>query len=142
MSTRERTGVRDLAYSSWHRADNLRRLIGLREAHSCAVIDIDWCEYCNTCKHPLALIETQRSRSVPKAANVTRCLANLAGLRAYSVSFWMDGDGPMTFRVQLIAPEFGPVVDLSEAEYAELLLNLRTMHDCQSVRHMRIEVAS
>ena len=134
MSTRERTGVRDLAYSSWHRADNLRRLIGLREAHSCAVIDIDWCEYRNTCQHPLA--------PVPQAADVPRRLANLAGLRSYSVSFWMDGDGPMTFRVQLIAPEFGPVVDLSEAEYAELLLNLRTMHDCQSVRHMRIEVAS
>lgn len=48
MTRYERHGTRDIAYSNWHR-------------HACpddiTMQDIDWLEYCRTCRAPLVLIE-------------------------------------------------------------------------------------
>ncbi len=84
MPAREYSGVRDLAYSAWHRADRISRFLGRRRAALLSVIDIDWCEYCNvgSCREPLALIETARDQSgnrAVKPATVTGKLATKAG---------------------------------------------------------------
>lgn len=131
MSDRERTGSRDLSYSRWHRTDSLSRFIDARVAFRCKVIDIDWCEYCADCRMPLALIETQNSKASPKDANVMSQLAKLAGVPAYSVSYWTDDGGDVAgFRVRRLEPEPGPAVEKTPAEYAEFLEFLRLAHPC------------
>jgi len=132
MSSRERTGVRDLRYSRWHREDSVRRYLTAREAWSLGYIDIDDCEFCRHCKVPLALIETQVSDGQPKAAPVTARLAWLAGIPAYSVSV-VPGDVEeiALFRVQQIAPTRGSVEPMLPGAYARLLRGFRDRHLCE-----------
>lgn len=136
MSENERTGSRDLSYSRWHRSNSLKRFVGARAAFECAVIDIDWCEYCRLCKNPIALIETQRSRANPKPAPVTAMTARLAQIRAYSVSYWLTdaADDIAGFKVQMVCPEHGPVVEMIPQQYAEFLVNLHGFHECAQRR--------
>lgn len=129
MSEKERTGSRDLTYSRWHRTDSLKRFLDVREAFACKVIDIDWCEYCGICKAPLALVETKESRTVFDA-NITSALARLAGVQAFTVSYWRDGDDIGGFLVRRLVPEVGPIREMSPPQYAEFLYALRLHHDC------------
>lgn len=93
MSRWERTGKRDLAFNQWH-----RHALG----DWASVIDIDFCEYCSRCGMPLALIEAARDISGQgyfKPCRVTRSLAELAGISAYTV-LWKPVEG-------LVTPEHG-----------------------------------
>jgi len=133
MSSRERTGSRDLRYSKWHREDSVRRYLTAREAWSLGYIDIDDCEYCRHCKAPLALIETQVSDGTPKGAPVTAELARIAGVPAYSVSVVAgDAEEIALFRVQQIAPVRGSVESMLPGVYARLLLGFRDRHLCDT----------
>lgn len=129
MSLRERTGVRDLSYSHWHRPGSLSRFLGTRAAVVINAVDIDWCEYCWSCGTPLLLIETQRSIKAPKKAAVTARLAALAGLDAYSVSYSVDEAGDcVRFLVRRIHPTSTVVEDFTAAGYAAWLLDHRRRH--------------
>lgn len=133
MSQGERTGIRDLLYSRWHRYASIKRFVGIRVAAQLKVIDIDWCEACNACDMPVALIETQCSESKPKPARITTNLARLAGVPAYSVSYTRSDDGEdiELFQVQQIAPEIGDVLSMLPSVYAYWLWSLRDSHRCQ-----------
>lgn len=131
MTLYERTGSRSLTYSGWHRPKSLSRYLPKHLAHRVFMIDIDACEYCDVCKVPLALIETQESRSNPKPARVTTTLARMAGIDAFSVSYWCDAEADIEgFKVQQIQPRGGQVLTLTAAEYAQWLLDLRFGHQC------------
>jgi hypothetical protein len=136
MSDKERTGTRDLTYSTWHRQANLTKYgLALRDAWSLGLIDIDGCEYCRHCREPLALVETQVSDRPPKPAPVMATLARMAGIRAYSVSILRgDLDTIALFKVQQVAPEVGDVQSMLPNVYAFFLLSLRSQHTCSSTR--------
>jgi hypothetical protein len=130
VSTRERTGVRDLTYSKWHRAESVARFLTLSRAAKLTMIDIDGCEYCCYCSVTLALIETQNSTRGPKPATVTKRLARDAGKSAYSVSYTPNDDSSdiTGFAVRQLWPETGLSFEASPTEYAEWLESLRTEH--------------
>jgi hypothetical protein len=132
VSNEERTGMRDLLYSGWHRPSRIRRFLSLREAHSLTVIDIDYCEACDVCYQPLALIETQRSMHLPKQAPIMARLAHEAGLPAWSVSYQAtdEGDDIALFRVRQVEPFDEEAFTMPPEIYAKWLLNLRAGHIC------------
>ena len=133
MTLYERTGSRSLLYSGWHRPKSLSRYLPKHLAHRLFMIDIDACEYCDVCKVPLALIETQESRGLPKPARVTTTLARMAGIAAYSVSYWSEGEADIEgFKVRQLEPASDSVLTFSAAEYAQWLLELRFGHQCRS----------
>lgn len=75
----ERFGVRDLAYSAWHRPGSLARFIGFERAVRVAMVDTDavlFTECDPRSMEPLALIET--ARDVGQVGKETRALAALA----------------------------------------------------------------
>lgn len=130
MSMDERSGKRSLTYSAWHRPNSIRRFLGIRVASWLTVIDIDWCEYCGSCKEPVALIETQEGNRPPKDAPVMRRLAEKAGIPAYSVSYVVEDALIVEFRCRELVP--GAVEQrLSEQEYADFLVSLRCCHSIE-----------
>lgn len=143
MSERERTNQRDLLYSAWHRTDAIKRYLAHRDASDCAVIDIDWCEYCRKCKQPIALVETQRSAAPPKDAAITCALARLAGIAAYSISYRVTTDelDIDLFRVRQLVPTLGPVEDLLPEEWARRLFEMRLEHERTACQDPRARVA-
>lgn len=139
MSLHERTGTRDLTYSTWHRPKSIGRYLDKRKAARLKAIDIDFCEACNECNLPLALIETQRSSSKPKPATITTELAKLACIPAYSVSY-MTGivggeEDILAFHVSPIWPtdNVRAVTTMTAQQYAEWLWSLRDNHRCERV---------
>lgn len=100
MSDQERTGVRDLAFSGWHRA---------ALSKDCTAIDLDFCEYCRVCRKPLALIEIAKGHHDKiKPTTVMAALAQRADLRAYLILYDLDPDDEFglstVFRVSRIHP--------------------------------------
>lgn len=131
MSHAERTGVRSLVYSGWHRPASISRYVGKVTAAKLCMIDVDACEYCCVCGSPLALIETQESAGPPKPARVMTALARLAGIPAFSVSI-STADGDITsFRLQQISPFVGGVLSFTPLMYADWLVSLRDEHACK-----------
>lgn len=132
MSMEERTGIRSLIYSAWHRPSVIRRYLGARDAARLTMIDIDACEACCICSEPIALIETEKtSRPKPKRAPITAALARLAHIQAYSVAYSVDADDVIeSFRVQRIQPHDDWVSFMWPADYAKFLLGLREQHNC------------
>lgn len=137
MPNSERNWNRCLSYSQWHRAANFSQYVGPVKAAQCTQIDIDWCEYCHKCMHPVALIETTHGKE-PKNAEVTARLAGMAGIEAWSIAFEHDGthDGhslPTRFVIWRVAPASARIdtqITLQPDQYANWLLNLRTGHHC------------
>lgn len=125
MTMEERSGVRKLTYSQWHRPQSIRRFLGFRVASWLTVIDIDWCEYCGSCKEPVALIETQEGNRPPKDAPVMRRLAHRADLPAYSVSYVVEDALITSFRVRDLNGGVGEL-RLTPDKYAAFLVSLRT----------------
>lgn len=139
MSERERTYERDLMYSAWHRTDALKRYIAQRDAFDCAVIDIDWCEYCRKCRQPIALMEAQCSAGAPKEASITCAVARRAGLAAYSISYSLTTDelDIEWFRVRQLVPVRTDVERLLPEEWARRLFDLRLEHEAADCTHPR-----
>jgi len=129
MSEKELTFVRPLDFSQWHRS-KLPRF--------CACIDIDFHEYCDKCKQPLALIEVARNIGQPKPTTITRNLARKAGIPAYLIlyeigpstkppvvprtqvcwqcSFFPKGRELVSFKVRRIAPDYSELKDVTEED--------------------------
>ena len=134
MSSRERTGVRDLTYSIWHREHSLGRYFqDRRAAFICAMVDIDSLEYCRYCYEPLALIETAQGRRLtrPKDAAATSVLARRASVPAYSAQYTVDDGGGIAEIAlrQIEPPHHGGDCDvLTPKAYADFLLGLRERH--------------
>ncbi len=85
MSRHERYGTRDLTFSRWHRT--------LSNDATC--IDLDFCEYCNHCKKPLALIETARDVGQAfKPTTILRELAKQADIPAWLILYTIREDSP------------------------------------------------
>ncbi len=87
----ERFGIRDRAYSAWHRRLSTRRFVGIEKAQLLSMIDLDgalFVEFDGASSEPLALIETAAdSGQSRKVATVTRRLAERARLPAYCVLY-------------------------------------------------------
>ncbi len=83
MSRHERTGLRDLAFSRWHRLldGNLDQL------------DIDSLQYCHSCKETLAVIELYRLGEEWKPASVLKNLGRRLNTPAYCVGYRVDAEG-------------------------------------------------
>jgi hypothetical protein len=82
MANRERTGVRSLAFSRWHREtfpdDN-------------AAIDVDLMGCCGRCGAPLYLLETVRGSGEKSTWYLTRLRAALrVPVPAFLVRYWTD----------------------------------------------------
>ena len=125
MSREERTGVRDLTLSAWHRS-----LPDL-----CTCIDLDFLEYCNKCRAPLALIETARGHhNQIKPTTVLKALAEHAGLRAYLVLYDIDETAPYRIspnvRVQRIAPNKSELRVMPLAEFGRCIESVHRAHQC------------
>lgn len=79
MSRLERTGIRDLTFSNWHRQALPDR------AH---MIDVDGLHFCRRCRMPLALLETARDiGQATKATIVLERLAAVANIPAYCLLY-------------------------------------------------------
>lgn len=144
MSQRERTGQRDLIYNDWHRRDSLVRWLTDMEAYRCAAIDVDFCEWCTKCYQPIALVETQQSRTFDKPYQVTQNLARMAGIEGYVVSYWTTDDGldVAGMRVQQIAPQLDAPVEMEPGDWARALYEMRVRHEmtsCTNQHAMRFQ---
>lgn len=129
MSSVERTGVRSLVYSAWHRPAAIQRHVGVTNAAMITCIDVDWCEYCCFCSEPVALIETVLSHGAPKPAKVTTRLAVKADVPAFSVAIETNPeDCIVMFRVRQLAPTPSLVQVMPPDVYAWWLLSLRDAH--------------
>lgn len=132
MADREKSGVRDLTYSHWHRIDSIQRYITHKEAWHLGMIDIDDCEYCRHCYEPLALIElAQDVGQEYKPSMVTTKLAKRAGIPAFQVFYTKTEDGDISsFRLtSLLSAEYADTV-LEPVEFARFLVSFHRSHDC------------
>ena len=141
----ERTGIRDLAYSNWHRQYCPERV---------SMIDVDGLEYCRRCRMPLALIET--ALDFGQAVKPTTALEQLslaANVPAYCVLYTKSGEecdfdrrrrcrrigcshGISSFRVRRIRPNPTGFRLWTPEEFANHLIQLHDMHEsivCQAV---------
>jgi hypothetical protein len=133
MSRYERSGVRDLTFSRWHRyalGDHV------------TAIDVDLLEYCQRCRAPLCLIESARDvGQADKPTTVLAALSAVTGIPALCVLYTpgprpcrCDEDyrapgcrhGISGFRVREVGPGAGP---LKHWETWELAAHLATIHD-------------
>jgi len=141
MAQEERFATRDRSYSAWHRRESTRRFVGLEQAQSLAMIDIDaslFVEYDDGTKEPIALIETAMDRGQDiKPATVTKNLARRCSpeIRAYIVLYKVSqSDNPADptakdidgFRVRRIWPEpETPWKTMTPSEWAHILVKIR-----------------
>src|SRR5690606_33274174 len=121
MSQHERTGIRDLLFSSWHRARSTKRFLGPVRAAKLTMIDLDAVEYCYACNKPLALIEVKHHNARSVSMTVTRALAFMAGIDAYLVRYWPTDDGDDIAKFEVLRQFDGSrhVREMTPAEYAE-----------------------
>ena len=93
----EKTGERDLAFSSWHR---------LTCPDGWGMIDADFVAYCKDCEQPLFLIEHARDVGQSyKTFRVTKQLARMAGIPAFLILYRLGEDGfIVSFRFQQVWP--------------------------------------
>lgn len=124
MSRYERFGTRDLTFSSWHRS----------LPNSCTAIDIDFLEYCQRCRAPLALIELARDVGQDfKATTVMERLAECANVRAYLVLYELDeGEkyGMGRCRVSRVWPDRTPLKRHSLDAVGRLIVRIHEEHQC------------
>lgn len=139
MSREERTGIRDLSYSAWHRVRSIARYVGVEQAQTLRMIDADvvlFLEVDPGTRSPLALIgvalDTEQER---KPASATAHLAALSGLPAFTVLYRRASNpNPADpreqdidrFRVQRLWPSPGRSWRiLTPMEWAKALVEIR-----------------
>ena len=123
MSRYERTGERNLSVSAWHRT----------LSHGCTCIDIDFLEYCQKCREPLALIETAKGHhSIPKPTTVIEHLAAKAGIHAYLLLYDLKSDGSLDEMVRWnrIFPIRQRRAPMGWDQVAEEIESIHKRHQC------------
>lgn len=141
----ERTGIRDLAYSNWHRQFCPERV---------SMIDVDGLEYCRRRRSPLALIET--ALDYGQAVKPTSALEQLslaANVPAFCVLYTKTDErcdfdrrnrckrlgcshGIAAFRVRRIRPAPTSYNPWTPEGFRDFLINLHDGHEatvCQAV---------
>ena len=143
MTEYERTGLRSLVYSTWHRTPSLSRYLPREWAHECAMVDLDGIEYCRRCWQPVGLVEIARDNGQQhKSTAVMRACANKLDVPALLVFYTPNDDDSdiVAFRVRWIVsarvpPEFRSMFggELQPATYAELIhwLHARHVSECK-----------
>jgi hypothetical protein len=141
----ERTGIRDLAYSNWHRQFCPERV---------CMIDVDGLEYCRRCRMPLALIETalDRGQSI-KPTTALEQLSLAANVPAFCALYTKGGvecdfdrrnrccrigctHGITGFRVRRIRPNPTGFQDWTPEGFRDFLTTMHDGHEatvCQAV---------
>ena len=119
MSRWERYGTRDMTFSGWHRT----------LPNYCTAIDLDFLEYCQKCRTPLALIELAQDVSqAHKPTRVMEELAKKADVPAYLILYKQDGEKQIgRCRVARIWPNRTDLKDLSANQVGTLI---RKIHVC------------
>lgn len=141
----ERTGIRDLAYSNWHRQFCPERV---------SMIDVDGLEYCRRCRMPLALIETALDYGQSfKATTALEGLAGAANIPAFCVLYTKSAEecdfdrrkrcqrsecthGITSFRVRRIKPNPTEFKAWTPEAFRDFLVNMHDGHEitvCQAV---------
>ena len=139
MPLKEKTGIRDLGYSLWHRKSLPR---------SATTTDIDHVEYCPDCFEPLAIFEIayglnnldkEHAYSIP----AIKRLAARARLNFYIVLYEGEHEGAsqcptcgrpfprsriVAFRKKLVYPGENHWVEMSVDDYREWLMSLHVEH--------------
>lgn len=135
MTRYERFGERDLTFSQWHRTLPNR----------CTCIDIDFLEYCQRCRAPLALIEIARDVGQPhKSTVVMQKLAEAAGIVAYVVIYTKDSTsvgGIGACRIAEVAPNRSTLTPVSSATVGQLIEDIHDSHDCRAAWTKRREAS-
>ena len=126
MSRYERYGTRDLTFSQWHRTLSYR----------CTAIDLDFLEYCQQCRAPLALIEL--ARDVGQANKPTVVLARLAeksDVPAYLILYALDPNAPHGIgdcRIRRVHPDGTPLAQVSIDAVGRFIERIHDSHACQN----------
>ena len=118
MSQHERTGKRCMVFSGWRRQQG-KSLLDSRHT----AIDVDFCEYCDIHRIPLALIECVRAWSADnlletisgKSATITTKLAKQAGIDAFIVAYVPKSDDEIEYAMyrDLITLQTSEILDSS-----------------------------
>lgn len=140
MSQEERFGKRCGAYSAWHRRHSTARFVGVQEAMSLSMIDVDgvlFDEYDDHGKEPLLLVESARDELNGRVKPTTclTALARRAGIPAYLVLYTLsDSPNPASrsdrdisvFKVRRLWPDPEPALaTLTPQQWATRLLHVR-----------------
>src|SRR3954471_4373732 len=88
MSLDERTGIRDLPFSRWHRT---HPLLGA----DATAIDLDLIGYCGICLAPHYVVEATRSQD--KSTSVLAAVADRLGVPGILVRYHTRPDGSTRF---------------------------------------------
>ncbi|QDU39693.1 hypothetical protein Mal4_40390 [Maioricimonas rarisocia] len=131
MPLQERTGLRDLTFSAWHRPPTL--------PGDCSWIDIDCCQFCDYCNSPLALFELVWAGNAEclkevcqrKVATITQLLAVRLSIPAYKIAY----TGTDTIDAAALQKLGAPAIQvLTPGELAEFIDRL---HDCEFCKKHR-----
>ena len=143
MAQEEVYNSRDRSYSAWHRRGSTRRFVGIEQAQTLAMIDLDaslYVEYDDGTKEPLALVETAIDRGQwMKPATVTKKLAQRCSTSVLTPAYILlyklsDEPNPadsawqdiQSFRVRRIWPEPETSWEmLTPKQWADRLVELR-----------------
>jgi hypothetical protein len=122
MSRLERTGVRDLTFSQWHRT----------LSDECTAIDIDLCEYCRFCGEALVLIEVARGLYNRKQTRIIRNLAKKAGITAILVLYEsINGEMGPRVRVARVWPDPTEPVEIQTKVLGRRIEAYHMSHHCE-----------
>jgi hypothetical protein len=148
MGRWERTGIRDLTFSNWHRqihGDPLR------------MVDVDGLEFCRKCKQPLALIETGLDYGQDsKWTGALAGLARRAGVPAFCLLYTKSGEtcavdhrgacqrlgcshGIARFRARRIEPAPNPFAIMPPGAVRGFLVRMHVGHEATVCRAMEGE---
>jgi len=125
MSRWERYGTRDITFSGWHRT----------LPDYCTAIDIDFLEYCQKCRNPLALIEiAQDVGQSHKPTRIMEELAKKADIEAYLILYKKAESGIGDCRIARIWPNRTQMHNVTVDQVA---LTIRRIHQrcCAGEHH-------
>ncbi|MFH1554592.1 MAG: hypothetical protein ABII76_06985 [Pseudomonadota bacterium] len=119
MTRGERTGWRDEAYSAWHRS----------LPYDLDFLDLDWIEYCHTCKRRLCVYELCADiEQTAKVAYITKGVADGLAIPGFIVLYEVREGRLARLRIRRITD---PTTDwwlVSPEEWTRQLIALRTCH--------------
>lgn len=127
MSRWERyEGSRDRTFSRWHR----------KLPNRCTAIDLDFMEYCDKCKMPLALIElAQDVGQKNKPTTILKQLARVSGVPAFLIFYKIEEENEEIgdCRVQQIWPRFTPIYETTKEGVENWIISIHDEHECEGV---------
>ena len=123
MSRYERWGTRDMTFSAWHRT----------LPDWCTAIDLDFLEYCQRCREPLALIELAQDVGQGfKATAVMEALSRRSGVPSFLILYKKDKGSLGECRMARIWPDRTRLYKRTAEQVGESLKRIhRACANCQ-----------